>query len=153
MSALFRRVPGRVEAENYGHEGPDKSYRVNNPEKNASLYRKSEAVLVEPVEGSGSRGSAGQAIRLTAGEWTSYDINSLEANSYAVTIKIKTDHPPAAFKLFVNDRNSDTLQSVAVSEQGWQELKLNSVRFTKGSNRVKLTVEDGTISIDWLEFQ
>ena len=44
VSALFRRAPGRVEAENYGPEGPDKTYRVNEPEKNASLYRKSEPV-------------------------------------------------------------------------------------------------------------
>ena len=152
VNALFRRVPGKVEAENYGHEGPDKAYLVKAPMRNASQYRKSEPVPVEPVDGSGRRGSSGQAIRLSEGEWTAYSVNCLEAKTYALTIKVRTDHLPAAFTLSSNDSRADT-QKVTISEEGWQELKLNPVSFVKGSNRVKLIVEDGTVSIDWLEFQ
>ncbi len=153
VSSLFRRVPGRVEAENYGQEGPDKSYQVNEPERNAGQYRTSEPVPVESVEGNGRRGSSGQAIRLSKGEWTSYRINSLDAKTYALTMRIKSDHLPATLRLSINDSSADTNQKVDINLEAWQELKLNSVSFVKGLNHVKLAVENGTVSIDWLEFQ
>jgi hypothetical protein len=109
-------------------------------------------VPIELVDGSGRRGSSGQAIRLSEGEWTVFSVNSLEAKTYALTIKVKTDHLPAAFTLSSNDSSHDN-QKVTISEQGWQELKFNPVSLIKGSNRVKLMVEDGTVNVDWLEFQ
>ena len=75
VSAVLRRVPGRVEAENYGHEGLNRSYSVKRTTENARLYRTSEPVTIEPVGKEGSRWSSEQAIQLIAEEWTAYTSN------------------------------------------------------------------------------
>src|ERR1700685_3668495 len=49
VNALFHRVPGKVQAENYGHDGPEKSYHVLDPKKLSPDYRKSEPVQIEPL--------------------------------------------------------------------------------------------------------
>src|SRR5208282_432423 len=71
VNALFRRVPGKVEAENYDHEGLNNSYFVKTNTARAGYYRTSEPVPVELLE------KNGQAIRLNADEWTAYAVNSL----------------------------------------------------------------------------
>jgi endoglucanase len=158
VNALFRRVPGKVEAENYGHRGKNNSYLVTDDRQRSSHYRLSEPVLVEPVEAAERaaqntrRRSSSQAIKLSAGEWTSYEINSVEPKTYAVTIKVKTAELPAALEISINEASPDKYQKVDISEKGWQELKLKLVDLVKGPNRLKLLVRTGTISIDWIDF-
>ena len=159
VNALFRRVPGKVEAENYGHWGKNNSYLVTDDRQRSSRYRLSEPVLVEPVEAAERaaqnirRRSSGQAIKLSAGEWTSYEINGVEPKTYAVTIKVKTEDIPAALEISINEASPDKYQKVDISEKGWQELKLDPADLVKGPNRLKLLVRRGTISIDWIDFR
>ena len=47
VNAILRQVPGKVEAENYGHEGLNTSYFVEANTANAKYYRTSEPVPVE----------------------------------------------------------------------------------------------------------
>jgi hypothetical protein len=116
-------------------------------------------VLVEPVEPAElaaqniRRRSSSQAIKLSAGEWTSYEINNLDLKTYAVTIKVKAEQSPAALVISLNEASPDKYQQVDISEEGWRELKLNPVRLVKGPNHLKLFVKSGTISIDWIDFQ
>ena len=143
VNALFRQVPGRVEAENYGHEGMNRSFFVKLPGRNSDFYRTSEPVAVEPVEPSG------QAIRLGSGEWTAYAINSLKKKTYALTVRAEAENAPAAFEISVNGR----AQQVSLNNQGWQELILRKVRLSAGGNSIKLTVNKGTVAFDWMEFR
>jgi hypothetical protein len=119
----------------------------------------SEPVLVEPVEPAESaaqimrRRSSNQAIKLSAGEWTSYEINSLELKTYAVTITVKAEKLPATLAISLNEASPDKYQQVNISQEGWRELKLNPVPLVKGPNHLKLLVSSGTISIDWIDFQ
>jgi endoglucanase len=142
VNALFRRVPGRVEAENYGHEGLDHSYVVKNTDQKAKYYRTSEPVPVELVE-------PGQAIRLNAGEWTAYSVNSLEAKSYELTVRAKMESILAVFQVSVNDNN----QEFVTNRQGWVEFRLKPVNLVAGANQVRLSVKNGSASFDWMEFQ
>jgi endoglucanase len=158
VQALFRRVPGKVEAENYSHGGKNISYWVNDDSQRSSRYRLSEPVLVEPVEPAElaaqntRRRSSSQAIKLSAGEWTAYDINSLELKTYAVTIKVKAEKLPAKLAISLNEASPDKYQQVNISQEGWRELKLDPVPLLKGPNHLKLLVSSGTISIDWIDF-
>ncbi len=148
ISALFHRVPGRVEAENYGHEGLNHSYFVAERAGHANAYRKSEPVPVEPVEAQ-NRWTSAQAIRLNAGEWTAYSLTSLEGHGYQPVVRAKPAETPAQFEVSVNDET----QQVAISQPGWVELKLRPVQFKKGRNRLQLKVKSGNVSFDWLEFR
>jgi hypothetical protein len=143
VNALFHRVPGKVEAENYGHGGLNQSYWVKTNSVHAEYYRESEPVPVERI------GNSGQAIRLTGGEWTAYGVNSLKATTYALTVRAWAESAPASFELSVNGNP----QEVTVKETGWVELKLKPVNLAAGTNQVKLTVTTGTVGFDWMEFQ
>lgn len=143
VNALFHRVPGKVEAENYGHDGLNNSYFVKTNTVHADYYRKSEPVPVERVENSG------QAIRLNAGEWTAYAINSLEARSYTLTVRAKAESAPAVFEISVNGNR----QEVAGDATGWFEFKLKPVTLAAGANQVKMAVTNGTVVFDWMRFQ
>jgi endoglucanase len=151
VNALFHRVPGRIEAENYSHQGAGKSYQLNPPTKNADRYRKSEPVPMVATNELASRRSPGQGIRLSAGEWTSYDVNSLESRTYDIVIKVKADQP-AELRLSINDNRLDPAQKTSTRDKSWQELKLGKMKLEKGSNHLKLSVASGTASIDWLRF-
>jgi len=151
VSAVFRRVPGKVEAENYGHEGPGKSYLVKDPAKKAEFYRTSEPVPIRAVEAeAGRRRGSGQAIQLGAGEWTAYTAHSLTARDYTGVVKVRAvTAGPAAIQLSVNDRTKDLM----VTEANWMEVKVDAMRFNEGANRIRLEVKAGAVLVDWLDFE
>jgi len=150
VNALFRRVPGKVEGENFGQEGPGESYSVQNYSVRAKLYRSSEPVLTEAVPGEGGRrGGPGQAIRLSAGEWTAYTVGSQERCSYEGVARVKGESMPAVLRVVVGENG----QEVEVKEGDWVEVPLKPVAFQKGANPLKIAVEKGTVLVDWVRFQ
>ena len=149
VNAIFRRIPGKVEAENYGHRGLGQSYWVRNKEAKARQYRTNDPVTIEPVdEGNGSR-SSGQCIKLLAGEWTSYEVNSLQIRTYAISVRVKALAFPANFTLGWNQQVHECI----AKENQWHTLTLKQLAALSGSNRLKLTVTSGTLCIDWLQFE
>jgi endoglucanase len=149
VNALFRRVPGRVEAENYGPDGQNKSYFIADCSQKAGHYRTSEPVPIELIGTSGGRGHSEQAIKLKAAEWTAYAINSQSARSCSAVVNVRAENPPAVFQLSLNDSS----QEVTITERGWTELKLGPVNFAAGTNRLKIQVKRGPIYFDWVDFR
>ena len=143
VNALFRRVPGKVEAENYGHEGAGVSYSVKDTATNAKYYRTSEPVPTEQVNRSG------QAIRLSEGEWTAYTVNSREERTYALSVRARAESGPAVLQVIVNGIG----QELAVADTNWAEIKLKPVSLSSGTNQVKLSVKSGLVGVDWIGFQ
>jgi len=147
VNAIFRRVPGRVEAENYGHDGANKSYFVKDVTKKSQYYRISEAVPVEPI-GGGSRRSSGQAIKLGEGEWTAYTINSQAAKDYPAAMRARADGGPAVVELSIGGHAQDA----TITGSDWAEVALKAVPFSQGPNQLKLLVKSGTATLDWVAF-
>jgi endoglucanase len=143
VNAIFRRAPGTVEAENYGHEGLNLSYSVKNNSTNSKYYRTSEPVPIERIDPSG------QAIQLSAQEWTAYTVNSLAANTYALTVKARAESAPAVFRIYVNGSS----QEMSVDDKDWAEIKLQPVNFLSGANQVRIAVKSGSVGVDWMKFQ
>ncbi len=149
VNAILRRIPGRIEAENFGHEGPGLSFSVKDGTTKAKLYRTGEPVPIEPVEMGAGRGRSGQAILLGADERVVFAAESGEARDYGVVLKAKAETAPAMVSLSVGDASQD----VTITEGGWVEVGAKAVSFTLGSNRVKLLAKDGKVRIDWLTFR
>ncbi|MBN1507402.1 MAG: cellulase family glycosylhydrolase [Sedimentisphaerales bacterium] len=147
VNAIFRQVPGKVEAENYGHDGPNESYFVNDMTQKSNYYRPSEPVQVEQIT-SGNRRSAEQGITLAGREWTAYTIRSQSAKDYAPVMKAKTSGGPAVVELTMNDSTQD----VTVTGTDWSEVPLKAIPFTQGTNRLKVLVKSGAVSLDWVAF-
>ena len=91
----------------------------------------------------------GQAIRLNAGEWAAYVINSLDAKTFTLTIKAKAKSASSVFEILVNGASHE----VTADGKGWIEYKLQPVSLVSGTNQVKLMVKSGSLDFDWIEFQ
>ena len=150
VNAIFRRVPGKVEAENYGHEGLNKSYFVKDTGRKAKHYRSSEPVAVEVIEGQDNkRWTSEQCIKLVEGEWTGYEINSCKAQTYKAAVKVKAESVPASFVFSFNGQSKE----INIAETDWVEMKLGEVEFSEGVNRVKVVVSNGEVRFDWFNFE
>ena len=149
VAAIFRRVPGRIEAENYGQEGLGKSFFVKDTTKKATSYRTSEPVPMELIDTEGNRRRSGQGIRLGAEEWTAYTVHSLKSREYAGVVKVKAETAPTVIQLSVDDLTND----LSLAESGWVEIKINTLRFNEGANRIQLSVKRGAVCVDWLDFE
>jgi hypothetical protein len=99
VNAILRRVPGRIEAENYGHQGPGRSYFVKDAAQKAKHYRTSEPVPIVPLDPDDTRLRAGQCIRLGEGEWTAYEVDTRGYGQLRATIRAKAEVVPAAFEI------------------------------------------------------
>lgn len=147
VNAIFRRVPGRVEAENYGHQGPNKSYGVRSGTPKAAFYRTSEPVPIEQIQGSNRRNS-GQAIHLRAQEWTAYEVTSLQPMEYGLSCRAKAPAGDAILELTVDGQTRE----VNVDTRDWSEVTSKRVHLSAGTNVVRLEVKTGEASVDWLSF-
>ncbi len=77
VNAMFRRIPGKVDAKNYGREGVNQSYHVKDAGKNAEYYRTSEPVPISLADQ--NQEDSEQVVTLGAGEWTAYTVDCATA--------------------------------------------------------------------------
>jgi len=147
VNAMFRRLPVRIEAENYGHDGYLKSYFVKDTLKKSKTYRINEPV---PVDITG-KDKSGQCIKLASGEWVIYNCYSSSNSAKSLTIRAKAQEPPAQIILSVNG----TIAALKIGSADWADfrIKLNTLQFVPGENQLKVQVKSGTIQLDWIDIQ
>ncbi|MBI1389468.1 MAG: cellulase family glycosylhydrolase [bacterium] len=148
VNAILRRVPGRIECENYGHEGAEKSYHVSDDGAKSEFYRKNEPVKCVTIE-TGQRRRSVQGIQLSADEWTAYDFTSPKGETCTAAIRLKVEKEPAAFKL-LGAKNS---WQVKVNNTDWETVEVNPIPCQEGENHLQLQVINGTIEFDWIELK
>lgn len=149
VNALFHRLPAKIEAENYGHQGPGKSYFVKAGVGKAQRYRTSEPVPIEPTSSGDSGGRSGLAIKLSEQEWTAYTVNSMEDKTYEPVVRAKSETAPATLQFSVGEQ----VQETTITNGEWVEIKLPAVTVPKGPNQLKLLASHGTLLIDWVWFR
>ena len=149
VNSMFRRLPLKLEAENYGHDGYLKSYMVKDTVSRSANYRTKEPVSIQLLDNDKKPKVNGQFIVLNIGEWTSYKFKALDKMKCKVSLQIKAIQPPAKVLLWVNGKSVE----VNVSETGWTEMKLNDQTFLKGDNDLKVEVKSGSVNLDWINIQ
>jgi hypothetical protein len=149
VNSLFRRLPLKIEAENYGHDGYNKSYFVKDTLSLSSNYRKKEPVKVLIINNDKKSLISEQSIILNETEWTCYNIKSLDKVKYLITMKVKANDGPAELVFALND-NSYT---VKVKNTEWTEIPVRKLTFKKGDNRILVFVKKGSINFDWMNIQ
>jgi len=145
VNAMMRRIPLKLEAENYGHDGYGISYKVNDTIKNSTSYRKNEHVKIQGIS-LDKKNHTGQYVDLNSGEWTAYKLNSLAKITCNVSMYIKSDGQPAKVVLWINGKSN----KIKLGQAEWTELKLKPQSFKKGQNDVKVEVTTGIIHLDWI---
>ena len=145
VNAMMRRAPARIEAENYGADGMNKSYFVKNPDQHSRFYRLSEPVSITST--GTNRAASGQYITLESSEWTSYTIASDTLRQCKVIAKAKASSGPAVVELKVGD---DT-RTITISDKGWSEINVGTMALSQGQNQLKWTVKSGVADLDWID--
>lgn len=146
VNAMLRRTPGRIEGENFGRSGYNESYSVSDTNRLSMYYRLSEPVAItgrvtmHPKE-------SDQNITLNAKEWTAYSIASESPEDYQVTIKVKAEGASAEAHLI----SANQVRQVTITQNTWQEIKLDAIRLNRGPNRLKFLVTSGVADLDWIE--
>jgi hypothetical protein len=147
VNAMLRRIPGRIEGENFGQEGFGVSFSVNQQTNRSKFYRTDEPVTIKV--GEAKRPKTDQFIVLSGGEWTAYKINNEVARECVVTLRVRAETGPAEAELRVNDLKLD----VPVTGTAWTEIRTKAAPFNRGSNQLKWTVKRGTVELDWIDVQ
>lgn len=145
VNAMMRRAPARIEAENYEHDGQNKSYFVMNTNALSRYYRLTEPVTI--ISQDATRRQSDQYVLLNAKEWTDYTIWSDSAKNYTVRVKIKAKDGPAAVRLIIGNQT----RPVAIPQNTWSEIKLDPIALAHGTNHLKWLVTSGTADLDWLQ--
>jgi endoglucanase len=146
VNAMFRQVPGKVEAKNYGEEGSDKSYSVKDATNKAQYYRTSEPVQI--VSTDTDQQNHAQVVVLGSGEWTAYTINCRTSNiAYETIVHIKAENAPAEAQLMIDDFPCD----VKISTNAWSEVNLGAHSLSSGPHHLKWLVKSGVVQLDWFE--
>jgi endoglucanase len=145
VNAMFRQVPGKVEAKNYGQEGLNKSYFVKDDDKNAKYYRKTEPVQISST--GTNRQNTEQVITLNAGEWTAYTIGCTTNCDYETVVRVRAENIPAEAQLMIDDLACD----VKISTNAWSEINLGPHSLSSGQHHLKWVVESGVVQLDWFE--
>jgi hypothetical protein len=149
VNAILRRLPGKVEAENYGHKGLLKSYSVNDTTLTSKFYRTSEHVPIELIDSNKESWISEQCIKLEKDEWTVYEMNVDKSQSYSAVIRFKAVNAPAKCKLTLNGQSKE----IEIAEPGWIDKDIGALEFKHGINSVKIFVSSGTINFDWFMFE
>ena len=149
VNAIFRRIPGKVEAENFGHKGFGLSYFVKDTSQYSKFYRSSEFVSIDTFSVHRDSRVSEQSIYLEEDEWIVYEINSLNSIDLNGTVKIKTANEPAKFLLELNGQ----VKELDLLDENWVIKNLDSLNFKQGINKLKLVVKRGSINMDWFLFK
>lgn len=145
VNAMMRRVPSRIEAENFGHNGSGVSYSVKNSAHHSKYYRPNEPVTINV--GESQRPRSYQYITLEQSEWTAYSIDGDARQNCEIAVRVRAVGAPAEAELVLRDKPVP----VKVSDTAWSEIKLGVMQFDQGPNRLKWGVKQGTIDLDWID--
>jgi endoglucanase len=149
VNSMLRRVPLKLEAENYGHDGYLISYLVKDTVNHASDYRKTEPVKIQVTESDKKARVSTQFITLEAGEWTAYKCKSTEKHRFDVSLQIKAVDQPAEIILWINGQSNE----LKVNSTDWSDLKIEEQIFRKDENELKFEVKKGSVNLDWINIQ
>jgi hypothetical protein len=144
---MLRKIPCRIEAENFSHNGPGVSYHVKNATQRSKYYRTSEAVPINVGESRRPRSS--QFITLSATEWTAYTIDSNSQQDCQILIRARSSGTPAQAELSIGEKTF----AVTLTDNAWKEIKVGGTQFNRGANRLKWVIKQGTADLDWIDIE
>lgn len=149
VNSMLCRLPLKVEAENYGHDGLNVSYFVKDTIFRSENYRTEEPVPIKLINFNDQLLNSEQAIQLEQNEWVKYEFESLEDTSYEVELRVKSDNGKSVIDLFLNGKPI----LIEAHNPNWEEIKIGMLPFKKGMNELQLKIKTGQARIDWINIK
>lgn len=147
-NAILTKVPGKIEAENYGHEGYNKSYFVSDTVSRSEFYRKNEPVKINLDSKEKDQFWSEQSIELQPSEWVIYKFQSLDSKKHQLTIRASAA-APASLIIWLNNKK----MNFKVSSKELNEVTIGSFSLRKGANTIKIYVSSNQLKLDWIEIK
>lgn len=147
-NAILTRVPAKIEAENYGFNGFNRSYFVIDTVNKSKYYRKNEPVKINLDSKVKDQFWSDQSIELQQSEWVVYDFESLDNSKHQLTISASVADLPAGLTISINNRKVD----FTVISKDLREVSIGNYYLKKGANKVKVQVRSNILKLDWLRF-
>jgi len=147
-NAILTRIPGKIEAENYGHQGYNQSYFVLDTLTKSGVYRKNEPVKIKVDSEDENQFWSEQSIELQQSEWVVYNFQSLEKRKYNLSIRASALEGTAIIVILINDKKV----KIDVNSTYFSEIAVGDYKLNKGDNKVKILVKSKTLKVDWISF-
>ncbi|MBK8054473.1 MAG: cellulase family glycosylhydrolase [Saprospiraceae bacterium] len=147
-NAILPRIPGKIEAENYGHDGFNQSYFVKDTATKSQHYRKNEPVKINLDSKDKEQFWSEQSIELQQSEWVVYNFECLDKKKHQLTIRASVAEVPANLIIEINSKKV----IVNVLSEDFLEQTVGSYKLNKGNNKIKILIKSGMLKLDWLRF-
>jgi hypothetical protein len=144
-NAILTRIPGKIEAENYGFDGFNLSYFVLDTAGKSEYYRKNEPVKVKLDSKDKTLLWSEQSIELQKSEWVVYNFESPNNKSHRLIIRASAAEP-ANLTIWINNKKI----SFMVSSNELNELTVGDFFVKKGVNKIKMRVNANLLKLDWI---
>ncbi|PKP44529.1 MAG: glycoside hydrolase [Bacteroidetes bacterium HGW-Bacteroidetes-13] len=148
-NAIFNRIPGIIEAENYGHEGYNRSYFVLDTLNKSEFYRKDEPVKIKLDSKDKDQFWSEQSVELQKTEWVVYNFESLESREYQLALRASTKTKPSKIIIIVNGKK----YHFTINNKDLDIVNTGTFNLMKGKNKVQILVKSNTLKLDWLKFE
>lgn len=147
-NAILTRIPAKIEAENYGFSGFNRSYFVLDTANKSKFYRKNEPVQIKLDSKDKEQFWSEQSIELQQSEWVVYNFESLYRKKHQLTIRASAVVAPASLTIWINNKKT----VVNVIGKDLLEQAIGNYKLNKGDNKIKIQVKSGTLKLDWFRF-
>lgn len=148
-NAINTRIPGKIEAENYGFEGYNRSYFVLDTLNKSEFYRKSEPVKIKLDSKVKDQFWSDQSVELQKSEWLVYNFKSLDNEKHQLTMSASANALPAALEIWINNKKVN----FTVSNKELSEVEIGNFKLKKGDNKIKILVKSNSLKLDWFKFK
>lgn len=145
-NAILTRIPGKIEAENYGHQGFNRSYFVLDSTRRSAFYRKNEPVQIRLDSKDDGRFRSEQSIELQKSEWVVYDFKSLDNKKHQLTMRASAGVVPAGVSIWINNKKVD----LVVKSKEPVELTIGEFNLKTGDNKIKFLATSDILILDWI---
>ena len=144
-------IPGKIEAENYDNGYAGKAYNDlsdgNTCDDFTNFYRSDDVDIKELKDGGVAVGHCQK------GEWMNYTVNVVEDGDYDVILRAGTGNSDGG-KLTLSVGN--TSKEISIDKTGswgtFDEIKIGTMKLSKGEQVLKLAIDKDWIDIDWISF-
>jgi endoglucanase len=147
-NAILTRIPSKIEAENYGHQGFYRSYFVLDTLKKSEFYRKNEPVKIILDSKIKDQFWSDQSVELRKSEWLVYNFNGPDNKKHQLSLMASAYGEPVKLTIWINKKKVD----FSVINKDLNELKVGNFKLKKGENKIKIQVESNILKLDWIRF-
>lgn len=148
-NAILTRVPGKIEAENYGHSGYGKSYFVIDTLNKSKYYRKNEFVQVVLDSEKEDVFWSEQSVVLKKDEWINYTFNSRDNEIYKFFIRSASLKNDSNIEIRLNGKK---LKTKLISSK-LTEINIGNYKLKSGVNTLQIKVKSGELKLDYFRFE